>query len=108
MAMKLNRSIKVVGVLVALLAVLGLAVPGYAWTHDDGFGRSHYPGHVYLGAPSYGYGYGGGHHSGWAYGYRHSGNYYPHHRSYYSDYSEPYFASGFAFSIPGFSFFFGQ
>ncbi len=100
--MKLNRSIKTVGVLVALLAVLGLAVPSYAWTHDDGFGRSNYRGQAYLGAP--GYGYGGGPHSGWIHGYRHTGNYYSHHRSYYS---EPYYAPGFSFSIPGFSFFIG-
>lgn len=100
--MKIKCSMKKAGVLIALLAVLGLAAPGYAWTHDDGFGRGHYSGNYYRG----GYGHGPWHHHGWGRGYYYPGGYYRYHRPYYAE-APYYYGPGFGISIPGFSFYVG-
>lgn len=97
--MKLAHSMKVLGLIVAFMAVLTVAAPGYAWTHDYDFGRSHYTGYHYYGGSDY-----YRHHYGWSHGYHYSGYYYPTYRPYYY---EPSVSPGFGFILPGFSVYVG-
>ncbi len=94
--MKLARLMKIVGLSVVALAVLTFSAPGYAWTHDDGFGRNHYSGYRHNHHSGY---YGYRHHGGWGNGY--SGSYYA------PRYYAPRVSPGFGIYLPGFSFYVG-
>lgn len=94
MTMKLAHSIKMVGFLAALLAVLTLAVPSSSWAHDGQFGRGRYNGYYNHG----GYGH---RHNYWGHGYGYSGYHHSYYRPYYS---QPLISVG----LPGFSLFIGQ
>jgi hypothetical protein len=107
--MKLARSMKIVGLFVALLAVLTLAVPSYAWEHDGQYRRVHYTGYYYNHE-----GYGHWHRHYWDHDYEGYGHWHRHHWDHYrySGYDYPYYRPyrsqpSISVGLPGFSVYIG-
>ncbi len=86
--MRIARSIRIVGLAMALLSVVTLASPAFSWAHDRDFGRGyHGANHGYVT------------HSPWHNGHHYWGGH-PYYRPYHT-------GPAVSFAVPGFSFFIG-